>query len=99
MSNQKNEKQVLTEASKIWDKISNLPIDIFALPNQCVKDYVKRQEKLEKGMSDTLFLELRSSAVRPALEETLATKVKLPNGNVFEVSDMSNYTTVKIVSK
>lgn len=87
-----------SESDKIWDKIANCPIDVFALDNQRVHQYVTRFDDLDKAEPEYLHLLLKSGAVLPALEETLR-KVPLPKGKVFEVSPAANFVVVKIVSK
>lgn len=92
-----------TAAQKIWDKINDLSIDIYALPNQSVKDHVKREAGLERAKPNELHLILRSAAVKPALEETLG-KVRLGQNElgqplVFELSESGKYTVVKIVPR
>jgi hypothetical protein len=54
----------VTEADKIWDEISKLPISIFALPNQRVEDHL---EKLPVP-GNVLYVRPRSPAVIQALE-------------------------------
>lgn len=87
-----------TKAAKIWDKIRNAPIEIYALPNQVVADHVKREQKLEAAVPDSLHLTLKSAAVLPALEESLH-RVRLGSGEKFDISQQSVYTVVKIVPK
>lgn len=57
-----------TEADKLWAEISKLPIDMWGLPNQRIKNHV---EKLA-GTDEGLFLKLNSPAGLPALEAALA---------------------------
>jgi hypothetical protein len=92
-----------TTAQKIWNKIKDLSIDIFALPNQSVQDHVKREAGLERATPDAVHLILKSAAVRPALEETLG-RVRLGQDNlgqplVFELTTSGRYTVVKIVPR
>lgn len=92
-----------TGADKIWNKIADLSIDIFALPNQVVQQYAKREVKMEKVDPNAVHLILRSAAVRPALEETLG-KVRLGQNEfgqplAFEVTNSHVYTIVKIVPR
>jgi hypothetical protein len=95
--------QETTAAQKIWNKIKDLSIDIFALPNQSVQDHVKREVGLERAIPDAVHLILKSAAVRPALEETLG-RVRLGQNNlgqplVFELTTSGKYTVVKIVPR
>lgn len=91
-----------TEAQKIWDKICNLPIELYALPNQVVSQHVAREEKLERAVPDALHLILKSAAVLPALEESLG-RVQWGSDErgplTFELSQTHKYTVVKIVPK
>jgi|SRR5690606_3371423 len=87
-----------TKAAKIWEKIKNAPIEIYALPNQVVSDHVKREQKLEVAVPDSLHLTLKSAAVLPALEESL-NRVRLGAGERFEINQQSLYTVVRIVPK
>lgn len=57
-----------TESDKIWNEVKTLPIDVFAIPGQKVKDNVKRY----KVSPDALYVKLNSSAVLPALEQSLS---------------------------
>jgi hypothetical protein len=94
----KEETLKVTGAEKIWNRIKDLPFEIFALPDQSISNYAERVEKMEKVSPDTLHLILRSSAVRPCLEEFLA-KLKLPKTQMFVVGDIHKYTTITIVDK
>jgi hypothetical protein len=98
MANKNIEETQVTEAEKIWNRIKDIPFEIFALPNQSISNYAERVQKMEKVSPDTLHLILRSSAVRPCLEEFL-TKVRLPQTKMFVVGDIHKYTTIKIVDK
>lgn len=92
-----------TAAEQIWDKIKDLPIDIFALPDQTVQMHVTRDARLEKAIPDAVHVKLKSAAVLPALEEALG-KVRLPPSKVglpqmFEFSSLDTYTVIKIVPR
>lgn len=92
-----------TEAERIWDKIKDLPIDVYALPDQVVRMHARREEKLEKAFPDTLHLALKSGAVRHALEECLG-RVRLGKNEFgqplsFLLTDVNNFTTIKIVPR
>lgn len=102
---EKAEKAVaeMTVAEQIWETIKNLPVDIFALPNQTVQMHVTRDARLEKAMPDAVHVLLKSAAVLPALEEALG-KVRLPPAKtglpqIFEFSSLDRYTVIKIVPK
>lgn len=65
-----NEVKNTTEADKIWTEISNIPVDIFSLPNQKVSDHVE----VLPVPGSALFLKPKTGAVLPALETALAGK-------------------------
>lgn len=86
------------ESDVLWDKIRNLQIDIFGLPEQYVAQYAVRQLK---NIPDVIYLELKSSAVLTALEEVLhrySVEKDFP-GKKIEIERVSRYTTLKLVSK
>ena len=56
-----------TVANEIWDEISELPIAMFALPNQKVKDHLEMIPIPGK----VLFAKPKSPAVTPSLEEAI----------------------------
>ncbi len=58
----------VTDSDKIWEEVQNLPIAMFALPAQSVKQHVQRI----KVSQDALYLRLNSPAVVASLEEALA---------------------------
>lgn len=93
----------LTEAEKIWKKIKDLPIDIFALPDQTVERHVRREAAIEKADPSAVHLILKSPAVLPALEDALKQvrlgKNKLGQPLVFSITPISKYTVVKIVPR
>lgn len=62
----KNEK---TKSDEIWDRIKDLPVNMYALPDQVVANHVTRVEvsPLE------VHLKIKSPAILPALEEAIAT--------------------------
>lgn len=61
---------VKTPAQQIWDDIEHLPIMIFGLPDQEVKQHLFPQP-VEPSK---LYLTFRASAALPALETSLETK-------------------------
>jgi len=85
-------------ATELWDRIKDQQIDIFALPNQTISDHVTRHEELEKASPESLHLTLRSDAVLPALEDTLS-KLRLKANEQIDISKLSRYTVVKIVTR
>jgi hypothetical protein len=91
-----------TAAAKLWDKIKDLPMDIFALPNQTVKDHAKREEGMDNVFPNDVYIILRSAAAYPALEEALGTaqarnQIKLAKGERFELSQSARYTVIKVI--
>lgn len=88
----------------MWDKIKDLPIEIFALPNQTVKDHAIREEGMDKVFPDDIYVTLRSAAVYPALEEALGVgqsrnQIKLAKNEKFELSQSAKFTVIKVVNK
>lgn len=74
MIEKKNEKKIEpTVSDKLWDEIKNAPIDMFALPNQCVKQHVQRI----KISPTEVHLKLKSTAVVASLEAALGLKYQV----------------------
>lgn len=67
MTAEKENKLKTGKADVLWNKIKDEDIEVFALPNQKVKDHVKRVE-LD---SNVLHLKVKASAVLTALEEVI----------------------------
>ena len=103
----KNE-TIVTEADQIWNEIKDLEIEMFALPNQRVKNHVKKLA----GTADSVVVSLNSPAALPALEATLSAQkqykevvsraMKAEGENVTEVhpkyemtESESGYVTIK----
>ena len=61
------------EADVVWEELRNLPIEMFALPNQRVEDHLLRVN----GMPDALYLRPKSAAALPAIEALLNGQVTL----------------------
>lgn len=85
----KNEKNSQTEADLIWEEIKSLPIDVYAVPGR-VDQYVK---KIEVPGTD-LFAKISSSAVLPALENTLGNG-HLTRGKRYSVEVGEGFVIVK----
>lgn len=62
--------KIETESDKLWNEIKDLPINMFAIPDQTVSKYVKRVI----GIPYALTLTYKVSAVIVALEEALDNK-------------------------
>ena len=71
------------EAEVIWEEIQNLSIDIFGLPGQKVSDHCTPQF-IEPSKC---YLNIRSQAVLPALEETVK--------KAFNVDRVDKWITVE----
>ncbi len=104
MAKTETDKTEQTVSSKLWDQIKDLPIEIFALPNQTVKDHVKREDGMEKVFPEDVYVTLRSAAVYPALEEALGSgqargQIKLAKNEKFELSQSAKFTVIKVVNK
>lgn len=56
-----------SESDKIWNEVADLPIAMYSLPNQRVRDHVKRLA----GFPNAVLLTLNAPAVLPSLEATL----------------------------
>lgn len=78
MTEKKIEKKAdVNESDKIWSEIKDLPIDMFALPDQRVKNHVQRV----KVTPTEVHLKLKSSSVVASLEAVLCRQFDL------EISD------------
>lgn len=104
MANTEEKAVEKTVAAQLWDKIKDVPIDIFALPNQTVKDHAKREDKMDSVFPNEVYLILRSAAAFPALEEALANavarnQIKIGKDEKFEISQNARYTVIKVVPR
>lgn len=93
MTSKDGNKMQQTESDKIWDEIKDLAIDMFSLPNQTVKQHVKRV----KITPTELHLTLKSSAVIASLEEAISrdgrgTKYSTPK---YDLEMSYGYTIIK----
>jgi hypothetical protein len=103
----KTEKETAVEqsnAAKLWDQIKDLPIDIFSLPNQTIKDHAKREDGMDSIFPNDVYITLRSAAAYPAIEDALGTaiarkQVKLGKTEKFDLSQQARYTVIKVVPK
>lgn len=86
------------EAEKIWNEIKDLPIDMYSLPGQVVKQHVQRC----RVAANDLYLKTKSSAVLTSLEETLnkdpKTHYKLASPN-YSIETVEGYVVVSRVEK
>lgn len=84
-------KKFTGEDNKLWQEIARLPIDLFALPDQQVSNYVKVVDGMTTADSKTIFVTFKTPAVLPALEEVFVkAKLKLkiePVASYFEISE------------
>lgn len=85
-------------ADKIWDAIKDQNIEVFALPDQKVRDFCKRADVIP----DQLFLYVRGGAVTIALEELLHAKGRsfgiLGQNETFVVEQDARFTKIKVGS-
>lgn len=88
------EKTEITVSDAIWNRIKDLQLDLFGLPDQIIKNNVTRVNVAD----DKLYLTLKSPAVLPAIEEALV-KLKMPENQSFEISQAKNYTIISIISE
>jgi hypothetical protein len=84
--------KVRTKSDVIWDQIKDLPVEIYALPDQTLKQHVERLEVTE----EQVHLRIKSPAIVPALEEALG-KVKLARGERFDMIPTKGFLVVGIV--
>ena len=83
-------KQESIEADNIWAEIKSLPIGVYALKNQTVQQHVARIEVPTKE----LYIKLNSSAVLPALEESLG-DTRLTHGKKYAVECGEGYVIIR----
>ena len=84
MTQKKIEKKAeATESDKIWAEIEELPIDMFALPDQKIKNHVQRV----KVTPTEVYLKLKSTSVVASLEAAL--------GRRFELEMAEGYVIVR----
>lgn len=76
-----------SESEQIWDEIKDIPISMFALPNQSVKQHVVQIPVPGKE----LLVKLISTAALPALEEALVNRF----GKKYEVDVAEGYVIVR----
>lgn len=87
-----------TEAEQLWNRIKDLPFEIFALPNQKLSNYAERVPFMEKISPNVLHLKVKVPAVVPLLEAFLF-NVRLPTDKKFVIGEVNAYTTLQIVPK
>jgi hypothetical protein len=83
-----------TKADFIWEMIKDRPIQVFALPNQTVKDHCT----MYPIDPEAVYLRLKSTAVLTALEEVLK-NVPISQHEMFDVSQTPTYTILRIIPK
>ena len=111
MVRKKDEEQEITSEDKpkakpapaldLWNRIKDLPIDMFSLPNQEVNQYCKPDLKLIEAYPNDLYMKIKCAMVKPALEEALG-RVRLGKDMfgrklIFELSEVGQYTVVKVI--
>jgi len=89
----------ITFSDKLWEKIKDLDIEIFALPNQTLKDHVERAEVLP----DQLHLIMKAPAMIAVLEEVMRKQGPklglLGEHEGFEVIQTPRFAIIKVVPK
>lgn len=81
-----------TPADKLWEKIKELPLELYSLPNQTLSGNCTRVNV----SPDQLHLKLNSGAVVAAMTEALKT-IKLGENEMFDISSAGVFTTVKVM--
>ena len=71
-------------ADAIWEDIQNKPIEMFALPNQTIKDHVV---KLSVPGADQLYVKLTSGAVLESLEASI--------GKLYDIETAEKYVIIR----
>jgi hypothetical protein len=104
MTKKETETSIDCKGKQLWNNIKDLPLDIFALQNQRVKDFAQVDEGMFNAFPDDVCLVLKAQAVLPALEEALMqaqgrNMIKIGKDERFEFSRISKYTVLKIVPK
>lgn len=85
-----SEKNLQTEADLIWEEVKSLPIDVFAVQNQKVDQYVKKLDV----PGTALYVKITSSAVLPALETTLSS-TNLTRGKKYSIDMGEGFLIIK----
>jgi hypothetical protein len=83
-------------ADEIWEEIRNLPIEMFALPNQRVEDHLVRMQVTP----NELYLKPKSSSALPAFEAMLKGQVVLiqqATGNICAPKYLMEETDLYII--
>ncbi len=83
----------LTESDKIWNEIKDVPIQMFGLPNQIVKNHVERV----KISPNELYLRLKSTSVISGLEMILTqnSQGQIYTNPKYEFTSENGYTIIK----
>lgn len=79
-----------TLADKMWNSIKDQPMELFAIPNKKVSDYVQRV----KVVDSLLHLKIQSQAVWPPLEEIIKHRMYVPKMHVYNVEFIAGYLVV-----
>lgn len=70
---------VKTEAQKSWEEIKDLPMSMYGLPDQTVKDFCS-PVSVEPS---ALYVKIKYSAVLPALESVVSGKFLVEASEVY----------------
>lgn len=90
MSKDKKTVKLAPESELIWEEIKDLPIAMFALPNQTIKQHVSKLNV----PGNKLLLKLVSTAALPALEDALNNAAAV-HSKRYEVELAEGYTVVR----
>lgn len=80
-----------TESEKIWDEIKDLPIEMFAIPNQVVSQHCNPFQV----EPTRLYLTIRSSATLPSLEASLNSYSAATKAHAAEMAKRGHKVEVK----
>jgi len=81
-----------TPADELWEKIGDLPLELYSLPDQTLSGNCTRV----KIAPDQLHLKLNSGAVVAALADALKS-VKMGDKEEFEITTAGAFTVIKVV--
>lgn len=87
-------KKEVDPADVLWDKIKDLPLELYSLPNQTLAGNCTRV----KIAPNQLHLRLSSGAVISAMTEALK-NVKIPDDEAFDITAVGSFTVVQLKKK
>jgi hypothetical protein len=83
-----------TPADELWDRIRELPLELYSLPDQTLEGNCTRV----KVAPDQLHLKLNSGAVIAAMTESLKS-VKLADDEEFDITAAGAFTVLRLKKK